>query len=159
MIEKFEVLCQVKRVKEDRLFRDLQAKRKALSEAEEEVVRQQAIVDESKRTLPERENALYDEIIKQVVDIDRIDGTKDKVLGLQKDHEALEDGLNRAVQVKIKFEDQLKKIRHAYQLAQRNREKFENLKTDLEIAHFLQAERKEEEEIEELFAKAQSISP
>ncbi|MEM8798413.1 MAG: YscO family type III secretion system apparatus protein [Pseudomonadota bacterium] len=157
MIEKFKTLCHVKSLREDRMFRELQTARSKLADAEREVVRQTEIVEESKRTLPTREEKIFQKIMQKVVDVEEIDQTKADVVKLQEDHQRLVDNLERAKHVKKEREKAVEAALREYRKAQRNHEKFVNMKTDLETERDTVLEQREEGEIEELFSKGQAV--
>ncbi len=155
MIDKFKILCRVKKLREDSLFRALQLKRRELKKAVLAVEKLTIDVQNSDETLPARINDVYNTIMLQVVDVDDIDETKTKVINLQEDHQRIVDRLERAIQIKIRLEKEMEEASTTYHVAQRNREKFDRIRTDLESEAAIAFEQKEESEIEELFTKGQ----
>jgi hypothetical protein len=91
MIGQMKVLLRIKELKEEQAFRAMTAKRAQVAEAMAalEVARQ--CVRESAATLPAREDAIYKEIMRRVVDLDIIEETKGKVVVLEKQHAKLVD--------------------------------------------------------------------
>ncbi|MEO9530039.1 YscO family type III secretion system apparatus protein [Roseibium sp.] len=157
MIEKFRILQKVKATREDTALRALRAKREQLSEAVRSRRQQEKAVEDSAAALPDREAAVYQEIMRKVVDAQKIDATKEKVVQLHKDHEHLEDDLEMAIQRCLRLTQEVDDAHRAYQVAQRTREKFDMMLEDLVREHADQAERAEEAEIEELFAKGRPV--
>lgn len=157
MIDKFKVLARVKATREDAALRFLTSKREELRRAHEIEKQRSIAVQDSEVTLTDRENAIYQPIMKQTVSSQAIDETKDKVTQLQKDHERLQDELEMSVQQCLRLSNEEENARRAYQAAQRVREKYDMMLSDMTHEHSVIAESKEEAEVEELFCKAQSF--
>ena len=157
MIGQFKILCRVKKLREESLFHALQVKRNELAKAELNVAERTCAVRKNEETLPARINAVYNEIMNQIVDVNDIDETKAKIVSLQNDHQQLIDQLERAIQTKIRLEKEVEEARQAYQIALRNKDKFDMIKSDLEAELAFFFEQKEEAEIEDLFAKGQPV--
>jgi len=157
MIEQFATLCRVKELHEQNSLRTLRAKRTAVEKAQLAEDDQRSIAAQSAQTLPDREAALFDAIMKVAVTVHDIDETKHKALKLREDHQALADEVERRVQIRMRCEKERDQARAEYQMAQRNLDKFNMIKSDLETQQLLAAEEREELEIEDLFSKGQAL--
>ena len=91
MIGQMKVLLRVKELKEQQAFRAMTAKRAQVAEAMAALEAARQHVRESAATLPAREDAIYKEIMRRVVDLDIIEETKGKVVVLEKQHAKLVD--------------------------------------------------------------------
>lgn len=157
MIDQFTTLCRVKSLHEQNKLKELRAKRAAVEVAQEKENQQRAVVVESQAALPGKETALYDAIMHVSVSVEDIDETKAKVLNLREDHQKQEDEAERLTQIRMRCERERDEARVQYQIAQRNLEKFTNIKSDLVTQQLIAAEAQEEAEIEDLFSKKQRM--
>jgi hypothetical protein len=153
MIGQMRVLLRVKDLKLDQALRVMQAKRAERELARQERVAAENAVAESEATYAAREDAIYADIIGEIIGQDGIDTTHGRVVQLQKAHAALKDELERALHVEARLEQELQAATAAYFAAQRMRDKFsmitDNLQTEIDTA----AENREEIEVEDLFAR------
>jgi hypothetical protein len=153
VIGQMKVLLRVKQLKLDQAFRAMQAKRQQLAKAQEATARAKAAVAESARTYAAREDAIYAGILGRVVDLDGVDDTHALVVELQKDHQALKDGVERAIHVEARVQGELDAAVAAYQAATRMRDKFSTITDELVAAAASEADYKEEIEVEDLFSR------
>jgi hypothetical protein len=153
VIGQMKVLLRVKQLKLDQAFRAMQAKRQQLAKAQEATARATAAVAESARTYEAREDAIYAGILGRVVDLDGVDDTHALVVELQKDHQALKDGVERAIHVEARVQGELDAAVAAYQAATRMRDKFSTITDELVAAAASEADYKEEIEVEDLFSR------
>ena len=96
MIPQFRMLTKVKRLREDKAMRALEAARAAHRKAVERAEALTAEAEESIRTLSARERGLYETILQKVVSMGAVDDVKEQVLQLMTDHQALLDRRDRA---------------------------------------------------------------
>lgn len=157
MIAKFKVLARVKATREDAALRFLTAKREELRRAHQLQEQRNKAVEESAATYDDREDAIYQPIMKKTIDGLAIDETKERVTNLQKDHERLKDELEMAIQRCQRLNKEEEEARLAYQAAQKTREKYDNMLSDMRMEQATLAESKEEAEVEDLFCKAQTF--
>ncbi len=157
MIEQFDTLTRVKQLREDRALRALRTKQSQLENAKAKEAKHRAVIEDSAASLPAKIKQIYDQIMGQIVDLTDIDATKEEARKARLAHQALEDELERFVQIRLRLEDELHKARLAYQTTQRETEKFSNLASDLKAEAARQDEARAEIEIEELFSKGQAL--
>ena len=157
MIAQLGVLTKVKGHREDRALRVLQGKQAQVTEAAATEARQREMIQQSAEALPGKIKAIYDEIMGQVIGLTDIEATKERVRNARVAHQAIEDELERRIQIRLRLEDELEKARKAYQTAQRETEKFSNLEKDFRTKAAQQDEAQAELEIEELFSKGQAL--
>ncbi|WP_378940848.1 YscO family type III secretion system apparatus protein [Mesorhizobium sp. ANAO-SY3R2] len=148
-----KMLLRVKELKEEQAMRAMQAKRQQFDSAQRQRVSAEADVTESAATLPSRENAIYAEILGKIVDQDEIDQTKGRVVQLEKEHGALKDIAERCRHVEHRLEGELESATLAYRYAQKKRDKFQIVTDDLVSAAAVEAEHREEVEVEDLFSR------
>ncbi|MFP7674938.1 YscO family type III secretion system apparatus protein [Marivita sp. S0852] len=96
MIAQVATLGRVKRLREEKALRAVQAARREVARAGERLEAARAAVAESAATLPAREAAIYAEIMRRVVGMGAIDDAKDRVQALMEAHRRLEDRATRA---------------------------------------------------------------
>jgi len=157
MIQDFKILQRVKATREDTALRALRAKREQLEEAVRIRREREKAVEDSAASLTDREDAIYSEIMRKVVDTNEIDSVKEHVLEVHKGHQQLEDELELAIQNCLRLEQEVEEAQRAYQAAQRTREKFDTMLEDLVREQAVFRERAEETEIEDLFSKGRKI--
>jgi hypothetical protein len=152
MIGQLKVLLRVKQLKEEQAFRAMTAKRQEVSEALAAVEAAKVRVRESAATLPAREEAIYREILRRVVDLPTIDNTKGKVLALETEHAKLVDARERAAHVHARLEKELEDAVRAYRQCVKNRDKYVVLSEQLGAELQAQIDYREESETEDIFS-------
>lgn len=153
MIEQMKTLLRVKKLKEEQALRTMQAKRQQLDQAQRQRISAEADVAESAATLPGRENAIYAEILGEVIDQNEIDRIKGRIVQLDKEHNTFKDIAERFRHVERRLVDELETMTQAYRHAQKKRDKFQIVTDDLVLAAIVAAEHKEEIEVEDLFSR------
>lgn len=153
MIIQLKILLRVKQLKETQALRAMQKKRQEVVEAARVVEAKQAIVEDSARTLEARQDAVYDEILRRVIDVGDIDEAKGKVLRLESDHQLLIDDAERARHVKARLERELDEATVAYRKAVKDREKYDILAESVTAEIAAELGLAEENEIEDLFSR------
>lgn len=153
MIAQFKVIGSVKKLREEKAMRALEAARTALEKAVKRAEELAAEVAESERTLPEREIAVYEKVLKKIVGMGALDDAKDQVLKLLSEHQKLIDRLDRAQEHVIRCQDKLKEARIELRKRQADVEKIETITAELVREAEEEQIAKEEGEIEDLFAK------
>ena len=151
MIAQFHTLQKVKRLREDKALRALQAARREVRTAAERVEAARAAVAESERTLPEREAAIYAKIMEQVVSTAEIDLAKERVQQLMAVHQKLIDKVSRARDHLKRCEDAVETARAAHAARRAEVEKIDTLTEEMALTAANEAVAAEEAEIEELF--------
>ncbi len=153
MIAQFKIIGEVKKLREDKALRVLDAARKEIEKA---IVRAEALekeAAESEKTLPAREQAIYDEVLNKIVEMSAIDETKNKVLRLLEEHQALLDKRDRAQDHVRRCEAKVEEARAELRKRQAEVEKIETLTDDLAHQAEIEAVAAEEAEIEDLFSR------
>lgn len=154
MIRQMKILLRVKELKEERALRAMQAKRQQFDAAQQQRIGAEADVVESAATIPSRETAIYAEILGEIVDQSEIDRIKGRIVQLEKEHNALKDAAERCRHVEHRLEGELETLTLAFRYAQKKRDKFQIVTDDLVLAAAVEAEHKEEVEVEDLFSRA-----
>jgi len=152
MIGQISVLLRVKQLKEEQAFRAMNAKRQQVAEAKAVVDAALARMEESAATLPAREDAIYAEILRQVVGLTAIEEAKAKVVALEKEHGKLVDAHERAVHIHAKLVDELQAALQAYRKTIKDRDKYVILTDQLRAELDAQLSQREEVEIEDIFS-------
>lgn len=153
MIGQMSVLLRLKTLKEEQALRALQVKRRQVAEGESAVERAERGVAESAATLATREDAIYADILGRVVDLGALDDTRGRVVDLEKGHAALKDVAERAAHTLHRLNGELDGAVQHHRAATRTRDKYTVLRDDLREQAEAEAALKEENEVEELFAK------
>lgn len=151
MIGQMTVLLRLRRLKEEQALRAVQAKRREVADGEAALVAARRTVSESVATMPAREDAIYRAIIGTVVDPDRLDDTRGRVVALQQGHKRLEDAEERAGYVLHRLETELQASVDHHRRAMRMTEKYTVVRTDLVEQADAAATLAEENEVEEMF--------
>jgi hypothetical protein len=154
MIKQMKTLLRVKELKQEQALTAMQAKRQQLEVARAARLRAKAAVDESAATYDAREDAIYAEIIGQIIDQGDVDTTQGRVVQLEKDHSLLKDALERALHVEARVEKELEVATAAYFAALKIRDKFQVITDDLQQTLNAEVEYNEEMEVEDMFATA-----
>lgn len=146
------VLLRVKELREDQAFRAVMIKRRLLVEAVAEEARAQAEVDASSATLRAREDAIYAEILRKIVDLGAVETTKGKVLLLEKQHGLLLDARDRAAHVVRRRGVELEAAVKHHRQCQKNRDKYVIITDEINLAAAELVVFKEEAEVEDTFS-------
>ena len=153
MISQIRVLLRLKEMKHDKALREMQLKREELDAAISARMRCRQEVEESLATYDAREDAIYEDVIGAVIDMDAVDVAHGRVVQLEKDHGKLDDAFERALHVEARVEGELEQATEAYRTAMRVRDKFVLLERDAQEAETAREEYKEEVEVEDLFSR------
>jgi hypothetical protein len=153
MISQIKTLLRVKELKHDQALRAMQVKRQQRDTARDASGRARVQVEESAATYVQREDAIYAEVIGQVIDRGEVDATHGRVVVLEKDHAQLKDALERALHVEARLEAELEAATARYFAALRKRDKFVFIADDMRQAADAVAELHEETEVEDMFAR------
>jgi len=153
MIAQLKVLLRVKNLKLDQALRAMLVKRQQHEAAVAATARARAALAESEATYAAREDAIYTEILRMVVDQGEVDETRGRVVQLEKDHMALKDDVERALHVEARVESELDAAVARYNHAMRVRDKFAIITDDVKRELEAVQEAREEIEIEDLFSK------
>lgn len=143
-------LLRVKELKKDNAYKEMQAKREEVREAEHRLNQATQKVDESRATLPSREDRIYDDVMHKVVDLRELDRrVKAKVAELHKSHEKLEDLRERAKHVHLRLLGELDTARIHYRKTEKDVDKYGLLIGDEKRKAEEEHERREEVELED----------
>ena len=153
MIPQFRTLTKVKKLREERAERALEAARAAHRKAVERAEALTAEAEESTRTLSARERAAYEVILQKVVGMGDVDDVKERVLQLMNDHQALLDRRDRAWDHVARCEAKVAEARVELRRRQADVEKIETITDELVQADLAERTAKEEIEIEDLFSR------
>ncbi len=149
MIRQFAALKRMKELREEKLQLAVEAKRRELRQAL--ALHQQAVMaaQENARMLPEREKAIYAELIGRVEKPNRFEIAKEKVQRLEAEQQQLEDQA-RHLQAEAETRGrELEQLRLAHRRTQIERDKYQTTMQELELEARLLSEAKEESEQEE----------
>jgi hypothetical protein len=152
MIGQLTTLLRVKQLKEEQAFRAVNTKRGQVAAAQADLAAARKRVDESAATLPAREAAIWDEILRKIIDLDEVNKTKGRVQALEREHAKLVDAAERLTHVLTRLENELKEAVALHQQATRTRDKYVELTTELKSELVAAAEFKEESEVEDMFS-------
>ncbi|CCB66682.1 YscO family type III secretion system apparatus protein [Hyphomicrobium sp. MC1] len=158
---KLAVIRQVQRVKvlqADRAEQEERARRAGLEAAAAAVETARANLERWREEMPRREAAIYDAIIGKLVDLEALDACKARVVELR-EHEALlakrlQDAEGAATAAREALEFASQKLAHA----RRAVSKFDELVATLRAAELLDAEAKEDAELEEAAEAGHRVS-
>jgi hypothetical protein len=153
MIGQVKVLLRVKQLREEQAFRAMMLKRAQLAEAEAALERAKAAVEDSASTLRSREDAIYAGVLGTVVGLDGLDELRGQVVQLEQGHTRLKDAQERSAHVRHRVDGELAQARQGHQVAVRARDKFGMITDELVREADEAASAKEENEVEELFAR------
>lgn len=153
MIPQFRTLTKVKKLREERATRALEAARATHRKAVERAEALTAEAEESTRTLADRERAVYEAILQKVVVMAEVDEVKDRVLQLMNDHQALLDRRDRAWEHVARCEAKVVEARAELRRRQADVEKIETITEELVQADLADWTAREETEIEDLFSR------
>ncbi|MCL3883307.1 YscO family type III secretion system apparatus protein [Marivita sp. GX14005] len=149
MISQVATLGRVKRLREDKALRAVQATRREVARAGDRLEAARAAVAESATTLPAREAAIYAEIMRRVVGMGAIDDAKERVQALMEAHRRLEDRATRARDHLKRCEAALEVARADHAARRAETEKIDMVADDLAQARAAEVLHAEEAEIEE----------
>jgi hypothetical protein len=153
MISQIKTLLRIKELKHDQALRAMQVKRQQRDAARDASRRARTEVEESAATYAEREDAIYAEVIGQVIDRGEVDATHGRVVLLEKAHALLKDALERTLHVEARLEAELETATAQYFTALRKRDKFVFIADDMRQQADALAELHEETEVEDLFTR------
>jgi hypothetical protein len=152
MIGQMKVLLRIKELKEEQAFRAMTAKRAQVAEAMTALEAARQCVRESAATLPAREDAIYNEIMRRVVDLDVIEQTKGKVVVLEKQHAKLVDAQERSHHIHDRLNKELQETIQTWRNTVKGRDKYMILTDGLSAELRAQVEAREEVEVEDIFS-------
>lgn len=153
MISQMRTLLRVKQLKESQALREMQARRQKAEAARLETLQAEAAVRESERSYEAREDAIYAEILGEVIDQGDVDRTHARVVRLEKQHEALKNALERARHMQRRLQEEAEVAAAIYRSALKALDKFRIVTDDLVQSAEQMVEQREEGEVEELFAQ------
>lgn len=159
MIGQVKVLLRVKELKEEQAFRALEAKRRQVQEGKAAVAQARAAADASKATLASREDAIYEKVLGQIVDLAALDDTRGAVVRLEQDHTRLTDAVERASHVLARLDGELVVTTTAHRGAVKVKDKYTILTDDLREKADAAATLAEENEVEEMFGTRRQELP
>lgn len=153
MITQMKTLLRVKKLKQEQAFRTLQLRRRALEDAEAATRAAQVAVDESLKTIPAREDAIYAEILGRAIALGDVDDAKARVLAVHAEHQILIDERERTAHVEARARRERDEAVTAYQDATKVTDKYGVITDDLVTAHVAAVTAQEDSEVEEMFAR------
>lgn len=149
---KLDVIRQVQRVKTvqaDRAEQEERARRTALEAAARAVETARATLLDWREEMPRRETAIYDTVIGKLVDLDALDMCKARVVELRAQETLLAERLSETEAAASAARDALDVAHRALAHARRAVTKFDDLVGVLKAAALLEAEAREDAELEE----------
>ncbi len=152
MIRQFAALCRMKQLREEKLQSAVEAKRREIRDA---VLRHEEAVQlarEHALHLPEREKAIYAELLGRVEKPQRFEIAKHRVQQLELEQQQLVDRAKQEEREIARLEEELQELRAQHRRAQIERDKYQTTKQELEKEARLLSETKEESEQEEAAA-------
>ena len=153
MIDWMSALQKIKVVREDSALGRLRDKRLKLQQADQVLQERSRAVRESEATLAERENALFKEILKRIVDTDSIEQVKEKVQRLHSYHQQLQIDLEISLQQTARLTQEVEGAVEQYRIAQTKRVKFDDITDDARREGRRHEEEREEADRDDAFAK------
>lgn len=153
MIPQMKALLRLKELKQERALSAVHASRARLEQARAETVRAHETAEAFRNEMPDRENRIYDAVIGQVVDLDGIDGVREKIADLLRQYTDLKDDWERARDIETRREEELRQATDTYRAAVRDRDKYVTIVETMQREAEEAALAREEAEIEDLFAK------
>jgi hypothetical protein len=157
-IVQYKTLAKVKSLREQKALEALQKARIEELEGERKVDRLTAQLIESARTLPDRIQALFEEIIGTPVSLEEIDAVKFRAAQLEADHQKIADRKARAEHTLLSLRERTRAALAGYKAAQIDREKYDDLIRDLKANMAALATAAEEVEVEDLFARPRMMN-
>lgn len=158
MIAQFRMLQKVKRLREDKALRALEKARSVLREAE---ARRDQLAEElaaSRRTLPDRERAVYTPVLGERIGMQRIEEAVQDVLVLRETHHRLADRHDRAGDAVVRARQKLDAARRELRMRQQEVEKIDTVTDDMVWAVEAEGVAREELEIEDAFSRPRSLA-
>lgn len=157
MIDQFRTLHRVKQLREEKCQRSVQAKRAEVNAAEQAFRQARKKAEENRTVMVEREQRIYAPLVGKVVAVPKIEIAKEKVVELQRQHQQLVDAVKRAEHILESVKNELNVLRKEHREAIIVRDKYQMTKEGLEAAHNMALEAKEEQEIEEMYARQKGL--
>ncbi|MDO1583185.1 type III secretion system stalk subunit SctO [Rhizobium oryzicola] len=154
MIGQMKILLHVKTLKQEQAFRHLQSCRRALYEAEHAHHAAVKAVEESQRTLPARENAIFETIFGRTVALGEIDEIKARVATLHAKHQILVDERERTAHVEARVRRERDEAADAFRKATKVTDKYDVITQDLVTAQAEALTAREEGETEDMFSRS-----
>lgn len=153
MMQQYRMLQKVKKLREDKALRALQAARAKLREAHDrhEALKQDVI--DSAATLPARERAVYDKILGKTVAMGALDEAKDDVMHIQAEHQKIIDRRDRAADRVVRAQEKLAEAQVELKRKQQEVEKIDTVTDEKQAEVDAEAMMQEEAEIEDLFSR------
>lgn len=158
MMQQYHMLQRVKKLREDKALRALEAARAKLREAHERHEALKHEVEESAATLRPREDKIYEKIIGKTVSLGAIDAVKEEVLHMLAEHQRLIDRRDRAADRVVRAQEALAEAQLEFRRRQQEVEKIDTVTEEKQREIDEEAVMKEEAEIEDLFSRPRGMS-
>lgn len=152
MIEKLKVLQRVKEKREFAALKLMRAKKNELQEIKRVKAENERSFLESKQELPAREDGIYEDILKKVVNLEQLDIVGERVSDLHLRHRKTEENLDQSTRKQEEVTKETAIAMRVYQKAQQNREKYDAMIFDREAELARVLEKDEEARIEDVAA-------
>ncbi|EAV41325.1 hypothetical protein SIAM614_01004 [Stappia aggregata IAM 12614] len=156
MIEKLKLLQKVKEKREFAALRLMRAKKSDLFEMNKIRNNKEKEFRESRKKLPEREDGAYDVVLNKIVDLDELDILGERLSELHRRHRKTEEDLDLSTRQREKLAEEAAITECKYQIAQRNREKYDALIAGRGAELALLNEKDEEALLEDVVANRSS---
>lgn len=159
MIRQFRAICRIKELREEKLQRAVEVKRRDIREAEQAHIEAERRARENELRMIEREKAIYARLLGKVSSPARFERAKAKVRALEEEQQGLVEAVRAAQQAIKRLNEELEVLREEHRSATIDRDKYHTTKRKLELELRMAAEAAEEVDLEELsiskFASAQ----
>lgn len=140
---------RVKALQADRAEQEERARRAALEAAATAVETARSTLESWREEMPRRQAAIYDAIIGQLVSLEELEACKARVAELRVHETLLADRLREAEVAAKAAREALEEASQKLALARRAVSKFDDLVATLKAAELVEAEAKEDAELEE----------
>lgn len=153
MIGQMKALLRIKELKQEQALKAMRAAKAQLERAREATQRAFEAAEAFRVTIPAREQAAYDKVLRRIVNLDGLDDVRAEIVGIEKEHTALRDEWDRARQIEARRQEERDAAGAAYRAAVRNRDKYITITETMQTEAEEEAALREETEIEDLFAR------
>lgn len=150
VIRQFRSICRVKELREEKLQRAVEVKRREIRDAEEALTAAERRARENEARLIRREKAIYARLLGKVSTPARFERVKEKVRRLEEEQQNFIEEVKRTRQGIHRLNDELEKLRGEHRTATIDRDKYHTTMRNLEMELRMEMDAVEELDLEEL---------
>ena len=159
MMRPLDMLLRLNERRLDDERRRLARKLAELAGARDAEDRARAALAESAATLPKREDALYDPVMRRSASMRDMEDVKESLVALTRAHATLADARDRGEHVRRRVESETEAAKEAQRRLHARRIKYELMRDEMARSFDRAAERREEADIEDLTARGRARKP